>query len=754
MKLWPRGTRIYRTGDLARYLESGDIEFAGRADNQVKIRGFRVEPGEIEAALQQHGEVAEAVVVLRENRTGTKQLIAYAVSQQKPEILREFLKELLPAYMVPAAVETLEAFPMTSSGKIDRPALAARSPEQAKTAANFAPPHTESEKTLAAIWSQTLGLPQVGIHDNFFEIGGDSILSIQVIARARKAGLDLAPRLLFENQTIALLASRADELSLRPEAEQFHVSGACPLAPYQENYFLDIPAKPNYRTVMLKPVEPLDPTHLKQAAALLADHHDALRLRFSQEGEAWQQYHTDTPKDPFFKVHKLKQKNVASVVAAIASLHAKLDLEKGPLLALVLLQNTPEGELLVLSMHPLVVDQFSTCLLVADLQLILRQLSTGQKPHLPPKTVSFKAWVDSFLNRKPLPGQDEPWPVVARLPRKPKPEGSVAPVRATVTVALDGARTAALAQWGHEAYRTRNEDLLLVALARVVTQPGLPLPVAFKANGRVVDNLDLSRTVGALASLRTALVTLPEVGEDGAVIKAIKEQLRNESGAFIGDLPERPNPDHQPEILLICESGLKLPLEAPFTQVAEEIRTAVDLQKPLSYTLELEADMSAGLFHFHFDKAVLDLAGVEDLSGDFLAGVKKLIDHCLLDEHRGYTPSDFPLAHIGGPELDRLAAAHLDLEDLYRLSPMQEGMLFHTIMDERALAYTRQTHFRIEGPFHPEVFQKAIDRILEPPSRPAFLFSLARLPQPLQMVHAASTLPWHREDWSHLPRQR
>ncbi|HEY1352294.1 MAG TPA: amino acid adenylation domain-containing protein [Ktedonobacteraceae bacterium] len=204
------GRRLYRTGDRARYLRTGEIEFLGRADDQVKIRGVRIETGEVEATLNQHQWVQQAVVLAREERPGAKQLVAYVLPSPGATLslrrLRRYLQERLPAYMLPAAFVLLEAWPLLPNGKIDRQALPAPRRDRTTHQGSAREPSTPRETALAAIWAEVLQLEQVGRHANFFELGGDSILTIQVVLRARRAGLQLTPRHLFQYQTIAALA--------------------------------------------------------------------------------------------------------------------------------------------------------------------------------------------------------------------------------------------------------------------------------------------------------------------------------------------------------------------------------------------------------------------------------------------------------------------------------------------------------------------------------------------------------------------
>jgi acyl carrier protein len=199
---------MYRTGDLARYLPDGNIEFLGRVDHQVKIRGFRIELGEIEMVLGQHPAVEEAVVIAREDVTGDKRLVAYVVASHEPtptfSELRSFLKEKLPDYMIPTALVFLDLFPLTPNGKIDRRALPAPDVVRPDLQEAFVAPRSQSEELVAGIWSKVLGLERIGVYDNFFDLGGHSLLVVQISSRIREVfEIELPLRSLFEVQTIA-----------------------------------------------------------------------------------------------------------------------------------------------------------------------------------------------------------------------------------------------------------------------------------------------------------------------------------------------------------------------------------------------------------------------------------------------------------------------------------------------------------------------------------------------------------------------
>ncbi len=249
--------RLYKTGDLVRYLPTGDLEFLGRNDEQVKLRGFRIELGEIEAVLGQHPAVRETVVLAREDVAGDKRLVAYVVAHQGQQPtpasseLRHFLQAKLPDYMIPTSFVLLEAMPQTPNGKVDRYALPVPDRTWSAVSADYVPPSTPIEKALATIWADVLRVERVGIHDNFFGLGGDSILSIQVVARANQAGLGLTPKQLFQHQTIAELAAMTNTAPT-VQSEQGLVVGPVPLTPIQHWFFEQSIREPHhYNQAML-----------------------------------------------------------------------------------------------------------------------------------------------------------------------------------------------------------------------------------------------------------------------------------------------------------------------------------------------------------------------------------------------------------------------------------------------------------------------------------------------------------------------
>jgi amino acid adenylation domain-containing protein/non-ribosomal peptide synthase protein (TIGR01720 family) len=585
---------LYKTGDLARYLPNGEIEFLGRIDHQVKIRGFRVELGEIENVLRGHAAVQDAAAWVWEE-AGNKRLAAYVVPAAAVSAadLRAFLQGKLPDHMIPSAFVMLDALPLTPNGKVDRKALPV--PDWTPAERNYIAPRTPKEETLAAIWSQLLNLKQVGTGDNFFELGGDSILSIQVIARANQAGLTLTPRQLFEHPTIAGLAAVAGATQVI-HAEQGLVAGEVPLTPIQRWFFEQEFAGQHHwnQSVLLEVRQPLDRAKLEAAIQQLLTHHDALRLRFEQNGTSilsgaamqlaaqngtsilsgaamqlaaqskdaanadgvaplrqaqgayltsWQQVNAPASDDmplEWVDVSAKPEAERAVIVEEIsARLQASLNLSEGPLLRaayFVLGGGCPDRLLLVI--HHLAVDGVSWRILLEDLQAVYQGRS------LPPKTTSFREWARRLNERALSPlVRDELgfWLAAAngagRLPVDfPGGENTEASVQ-SVSAALTAEETRALLKDVPQAYHTEINDALLTALGQALTRwaGARAVLVELEGHGReeIAPDIDLSRTVGWFTAVYPVKLERQE-GNPGEALKTVKEQLRRIPGRGLG----------------------------------------------------------------------------------------------------------------------------------------------------------------------------------------------------------------------------
>ena len=414
-----RQQRLYRTGDAARYLPGGDLEYAGRLDQQIKIRGFRVEPGEIAGALARHAAVRENAVLLRPGRTGEKQLVAYVAfhpgAAVAPAHLRAFLQNRLPEWMVPASFVILDALPLTTNGKIDTRSLPPPDESGLGRESEYLAPRTEAEKVLATVWGEVLKFEPIGVHDNYFSLGGDSIKAIQILSRLLREQFKIEIRDLFRHPTVAELAPLMTPVKER--GKKHRVSGPAALTPIQERFFAEQPIDRHHfnHAVLLRSREALRPEAVHAAVTALYRGHDSLRLRFWQaEGEGrWLQEAAAADSEPEFRVVDLggSAEPERDLARQAALLQAGFDLVAGPLMK-VMLFRIPEGDRLLLVIHHLAVDAVSWRVLFEELGQVYRQAVNDRvradlkATSLPGPTATELRHVDETLGGLlPLPGQ-------------------------------------------------------------------------------------------------------------------------------------------------------------------------------------------------------------------------------------------------------------------------------------------------------------------------------------------------------------
>ncbi|WNG19735.1 amino acid adenylation domain-containing protein [Cystobacter fuscus] len=791
------GARLYRTGDVVRWMPDGQLEFLGRADQQVKLRGFRIELGEIETALRALESVGEAVVVLRPGPQEGSRLVGYVVAAAgKPapsgRDLRERLRERLPEYMVPSDIVVLEALPLNTSGKVDRRAL----PEPERTrdvALAYEPPRTPVERTLAEVWAQVLGHERVGIHDEFFELGGDSILAIQIISRAAQAGVHVTARQLFAHPTVARLAAVAGSAPA-VVAEQGRVTGPVVLTPIQRWFLEQEALAPHHynQALLFSLREPLDAGPLEQALQHLRLHHDALRLRFTREGGGWRQENGGPEGRLSLERVELSGREPGERLAALeahaARVQSSLNLEEGTLARAVLYDlGAGEPGRLLLTVHHLAVDGVSWRVLLTDLLTAWSQSRAGGPVSLPPKTTSFQQWaerLEAYAQTETVQAQAAywlglPWERVSRLPvDMPGGEDTVGTSR-VVRVELGAEETRALLQEVPRVWRARVEEVLLTALAETFREwTGAPaLLVDLEGHGRedVLEGVDVSRTVGWFTSLYPVVLEAGDGRVPESGLKAVKEALRRvpERGLGFGllrylsregGLAERLRalPPAEVSFNYLGQLDNVLPAESPLSLVTDFVGPTQDPRAHRSHRLVVNAIISGGCLQvsWTYGERIFRSETVESLSRGFLASVRALLGRCAAEDGPSMlTPSDFPLAPLGQSALDVLVArvardgarGRRTLEDLYTLSPLQQGMLFHVLREEGGGVYFNQLASELRGTLDLSAFTRAWRQVVEahPILRTAIFWEGVDVP--LQGVFREVEPPFVQEDWRGVP---
>ncbi|MEM9927323.1 MAG: amino acid adenylation domain-containing protein [Cyanobacteria bacterium P01_D01_bin.50] len=680
-------TKLYKTGDLVRYLPDGNLEYLGRLDNQVKIRGFRIELEEIEAVLNQYPQIQFNCVIPQSDDSGNQRLVAYIVSSH-PIVnnqIRQFLQERLPDYMVPSFFVELESLPLTSNGKVNRKALPIPDLSQRENIDNT-PPTTENEIILTQIWSEVLGV-NVGIHDNFFEMGGDSILSIQIIARANQAGLSLTPRELFQYQTISELATIA---GIKPQiqAEQGILTGEVPLTPIQYWFFEQSLPEINYynQSVLLEVVPNLKPELLEQVWRKLLIHHDALRLRYVQDGSQWKQFYVN-PSDrvPFTTIDlsQLTENEQNITVTQISSqLQTSFNLSESLLQCVLFQLGESNNHRLLIIIHHLLIDSISWRILLTDLATVYKQIETSENIELPLKTTSFKTWVNQLINYAQsqivldelnywlsnINSQIVSLPVDYQIDQNQNTVASTA----EVNIILNAEQTKALLEEVPKAYKTQINDILLTALLQTFNQwtttPTLLIDLEGHGREDLFSDVDLSRTIGWFTTIFPVLLKLDDNRNLEVNIKSVKEQLRQipNRGFNYGllryltkDKNIKTNLENQQQAQIKFNYLGKLDFTSTDSLILGLAKESTgDNRIPQGnrqYLIEINSWISENKLQltWNYSRNIHQQATIENLAQIYITNLENLIEHCKSTESKGYTPSDFKAANLSQQQLDQ-----------------------------------------------------------------------------------------------------
>ncbi|MBE0339769.1 non-ribosomal peptide synthetase, partial [Paenibacillus sp. 23TSA30-6] len=765
--------RMYRTGDLARWMPDGNIEHLGRIDHQVKIRGYRIELGEVEANLLKVEAVQEVIVLSHEDEQGQNQLVAYYVAEREVSAseLRSLLGEELPNYMVPSYFVQLENMPLTPNGKIDRKALPA--PQGSlQSGANYVEPRTALEQTLVSVWQSVLGAKRVGILDNFFDLGGDSIKAIQVSSRLLQAGYKLDMKDLFQYPSVSLLSSHVHKASRT--SDQRTVSGAVHLTPIQQWFFAQRSAEPHYfnQSVMLYRAQGFNEAALRQTVTKVAEHHDALRTVFRQTEQGYEAWSRGLNEGELYRLDVVDLTNLgdsADVVKAIEekanAIQSSIRLDEGPLLKLGLF-HCADGDHLLITVHHLVIDGISWRIIFEDFATGYEQAVQGEAIRLPYKTDSFAAWAERLSQYANSPAMDSErafWRYLAQSKWMPLPkdldiaEGEIFLMRdsQTVIVAWSEQETRLLLQEAHRAYNTEVNDLLLTALGTALYNwSGQErVLVNLEGHGReaIMPDIDITRTVGWFTSQYPVLLDVDGKAEVGQRIKRVKEDLRHVPQKGIGYgilkyMSQDVNDEElafQPDISFNYLGQFDQDLENSDIQFSsytggEPISDSTLLEQPLN----VNGVITAGVLtlEISYDRKVYHTENVENFAQLLRESLQEVIVHCASKERSELSPSDVLFKGLRLEQLEQLTeqmASVGELENVYALSPMQKGMLFHSLMEPESGAYFQQASFDQKGSFDVAVFRKSLDLLTQRHEalRTNFhMFETGHSQEPLQIV--------------------
>jgi amino acid adenylation domain-containing protein/non-ribosomal peptide synthase protein (TIGR01720 family) len=684
------GARMYRSGDLAFWREDYSLQYCGRIDAQVKINGLRIELGEIEAVVASHPQVKQAVVIRCQAEGGSARLVGYVIPAENGavpagNILREWLKTKLPEYMVPAAFVMMERFPLTPNGKLDRNSL----PDpviQSSNSAKMERARNPKEQVLVDIWRSLLRVSEVGTHENFFELGGDSILTLQVVARANEAGLRITPRQIFEHQTIEALAAVAEFVQQPDHEQQAPEIGDVPLTPVQHDFFeRGYPDINHYNhALLLELLRPVDAESLRSAVEQIVGRHDAFRLRFSRSESGWRQSVVSAEHHSIFSVVDLPrmQQHRAEIDKRFASLQKSLDLQQGPIIRTELVRFGSQSYLLIVA-HHIAVDAVSWGIVLEEMRVSYEQLSKGDPVKLPQPTASFAKWAHQlaqYCQSEELRGEESIWLDPARENIAPVPvdfpQGrNIEASSQTVHTRLNANETHALLRDVVATSHAQIREVLLATLARTLGRwtGERRMLITVEGHGREELNVpvNVSRTVGWFTTL-VPVVLEYDTDDSLSVLRNVKEQLRRIPRNGIGhgvlrylgtreDVRARLIALPKPQISFNYlgqsdqreaseESWFRLSTEAPAGSRRPDANR--------NHLLEVEAVVSNGCLYVDwiYSEEFYRRETVEGQAENFLSELRSLIDLSLVSPAAAFTPSDFPHAGLNQKDLDVLVA--------------------------------------------------------------------------------------------------
>ncbi|OQS15695.1 hypothetical protein B0T36_06805 [Nocardia donostiensis] len=826
------GGRMYRTGDLVRRTDDGSFEFLGRTDYQVKIRGYRIELGEIDTTLTEHPAVDFAVTLDRTLPSGATGLVSYVLPRPQTELdigdVADFAGKRLPEHMVPAAITVLDRIPLTPAGKLDRTAL----PTPVFATREFRAPVTHAETVIAEVFAAVLGVDEVGLDDSFFALGGDSILSIQLVARARMRGVLFTPRDVFDHRTVAALAEVATaDGAPRQRLAELPGSGVgeIPLTPIMA---ATLAAGSSYQrfsqSMALRLPEGIDHTTLVATLGAVLDHHDVLRARLRRSDgtdAAWNfttlergavqadtlVHRVELPGD--IDDTELSQRAGVEYDAALG----RLDPANAVMLQFVWFSFTGSSsaasgtaeaagtatgrrrDVLLVVAHHFVIDGVAWRILIPDLAVAWSQLAAGRPVALPENGTSMRSWAHALTAAAQQPhivaempfwqqvtATDDP-PLGARA-FDPAVDTFATVDRVEATVPAD--ITEALLTVLPGRYHGGVADGLLSALAVTVSRwrgetAGGATLIRLEGHGREEDAVagaDLSRTVGWFTSVHPVRLDLHGADLDeafaggkalGDIVKSVKEQLRAVPGKGLGyGLLRWSNPETAAALgdagqisfnylgrVSTGEAAGQL-AEFGWAPVADlgQLDAVMDADMPAGGVLDINAIVTDGPdgpqlgASFAFPTGLLTRERVQEFADLWVAALHALAQHAHRPDSGGRTPSDLPLVTVGQAQIERWEREYPALQDVWPLSPLQAGLLFHALMAQSSVdVYTTQAQVDLSGELDIERLRAAAQAVLDryPNLRTAFVTDTEG--RPAQLIMDRVEAPWREVDLTQLP---
>jgi len=729
-------TVMYKTGDLGRLLPSGEFEFIGRIDNQVKIRGYRVELAEVEQCIKKYNGITD-VVLVPYNRNGSLFLSAYYVSNQNitSKLLREYLSSQLPEYMIPSYFTGIEKVPVTLNGKVDVEALPEPSVDLSDRVVKL--PRNDVEMQLSVIWQDALGInEELSIDDNFFDLGGDSILAIQLSSVMKSKGLSVEVKDIMQNPTIQELANIAGIGVSQAVVNQSSISGGVPLSPIQKRFFSRLGSQNHWnQSIVLRSKTPVDIAVLDEAFSFIVKRHDMLRACYIGGGICKEQIirKEEQKKQAYeFSVNEIESNITSDTIEKIGdTLQSSFDITSGKIIHFAVVQNHREQYIIMIA-HHLIVDGVSWRILVSELDTICQ----GNMQALLLKTNSYRDWVNwlgSYMDtfKSDLSYWNGTLEISGMTDNQPTQNGLFKKTQ-TQTAVIESEVTRSLLTTANHSYNTKIDELLVTAFLMAVNATLKYPTVVVNLEGHGRDtfgaNIDISRTVGWFTSIFPFEISFEKLSTTEQAIRHIKEKLRNipHNGVSYGALRYMSDTQIKSIDSSICfnylgqfDNSFDTPtFEFCNFSSGQAIGGLVNQQYGLHLNLAVINDkiqISATYSPNSFAESTITL-----LLDCFVCKVDEINNSCLSLKEMKPTPSDFSFVDISIDELDTIIEKHKtadgrnNIETIYPLIPFQEVMYHQITTYNKAIQpYYHNRIFDINAPINLNALQEAIDCVVK-----------------------------------------
>ena len=793
---------IYKTGDICRFLENGEIEFFGRIDNQIKLRGLRIELEEIENIIKKNKNIFDSIILLREDELNEKYLACYLILKDKTENIenkkKDIIKEIkeenlkkLPNYMLPKIFTFLTEFPLNSSGKINKKLFPKPNFNVDLIMINeYIEPKTEIEKKLIIIWKEILKIEKIGIKNNFFELGGDSIQVILLKSKCRKEGFDFIEYQFFEDPTIEKLSKILKVIETEKKIEEENLNENFQLTPIQTNFFEENYFNINhYNQSIILTFEKDVNVNLKNFEIVLKKliiDHEIFRIffKFNLEKKIWVQEYKDIKeiKNNYFEYFEIDENDKNKKIEEIFIKYNKsLNIEKEILFKFILIKLENNFKLIII-IHHLIIDGVSWRILIEDLMIYFNYFNNLKKNeenllslNLIPKTNSFKKWSEFLIkisNSDLILNEIKYWEnfLNNKKIKKIKIDFNLEKeINSNIlTKELDEISTNNLLKNINNSFNTKINDILISCLCLTIFEftNEKKIYIWLESFGREEnliknENLDFSRTIGWFTSLFPIILNIPKNFNFSNLIKKIKEKLKKIPNKGIGygilrylttnENKKNLNFKNEPEICFNYLGNIKEEKDIKFDNNFSS-NFLIDEKNKNKNLFDINCFILKNKFNISikFSKNFFEEKKINNLLNNYILNLKKIINFCLNENNFGYTCSDFNLINLKQEKIDLIFGKEKHVEDIFPLSPIQEGILFKSNIEIENDYYLNHMIFKFKGKVFKKKFKKSWEIFFKKNSIFRIGFKFKDLEYSLQFIKKKLELPWKEFNFRNL----